>query len=476
MANVGYQYVNDFTESTIAEHMRFLHVTQPPDIVVVGAGQYPQALGFAKAVVAAPWQTEVIFRDRKRLFDLGFSGADNGIHNHVTPDYWYSQVGRYYAGSGLIPMPDNEGFSPNYGKWTGGSKGVDGAIQLAAKDGMQLAVGAFSTHNPHRTLWYTLLPMFEALLEHGGKFVPHIYYSDSPSVKNDDGFQHVLELLGYVCKELTVPMSAFDVVITEFGRAYNPDGKALQANRGYVSDGIGQGDYARELLDRKKEFIDDKGWKTVVFSKGSWPTGGRNEYGVGKDFDKVIEENAEPVLPVVPPTKPDRPIVPPVTVDPFYPALPAADDSRWVEVMLSAVDDNGEAATRTNIRTVPNAVGNTPIAQLIGPGNLVEVIEDSGVSGWWMIKTLYAGKQVIGWISSDYVRIDLSPPEGVPAEDRPGKPTKPPIVIVTQADLLALSDLVAETALADKESYEARQRLYKAANLLLSQLSERMIQ
>lgn len=479
--NPGFQYVNSFTEANIAEWVAYQAAAQPPFNTIVGAGQYPQALGFANWLIAQPWQTQVIFRDRKRLFDLGYQHADNGIHLRMTPDFWFSQVGRHYVDKGgkWLMMPDNEGFSPAYGTWMGSLKpNAPGAMKIAHDNGVRLAVGAFFTHNPPKgfdkldpkdfSLWATLIPMFEALVEYPEHvFAPHIYWSRPPkSVENLDGFTHTAELIAYMAKLLTVELSVFTVCITEYGRAHNPDGKALDARRGWVSDGIGPKVYADEFMQLKREKSDPHGWHVNGYCKGFWPDDNNNQYGVPQAFDQqIIDNHLEQTQSI------DLPKSEPPIVIPPYPPLAKHTDPRWVGGMAAAILLDGSIGKETKVRPFPTTAGNNPLALVKGAGNLVSVIKDipGAPPKWWQIKGVHLGREYIGWIHSDY--ISFTPLKG----DTPDQPC-PTQVYLTASDLEELKELLKLSRKIDdmqNQYLQAKQGLYDRADSFINQLTER---
>lgn len=292
----GLHYVSGFDAASVARHWAHLRKVQPRWMVAVGAGQFNEARDFARSVQNDPIRTNVIFRHWKSV--LG-SFSDNGRMNDLTGAEWIERVGAQHVNAPYWVMADNE---------SAGVQVVNNTADLiprASSVKLKLAVGAWSSHNPHKADWPLYMPLFEQLYAHPEHvYAPHIYYSRPPkSVENLDGFKLIADHLAHVERMMGAPIP-FPVVITEYGRLANPDGTWLDPDKGYALEGINETEYADELIRLASAYPK---WHFVVFSSGAWGT--RGSLGVGKAYEERMEQYASGELPM-----PIAPISPPEMV------------------------------------------------------------------------------------------------------------------------------------------------------------------
>lgn len=286
-------YVSGFDSGTVNNiHWPHLRKANYKWIVVVGAAQYSEARDFARNVQNDPLRTNVIFRHWKSV--LG-SASDNGRMGVLTGAEWMERVGSQHIHAPYWIMPDNEGLGVTVAKNTAD------LIPRASSVKLKLAVGAWSSHNPARADWLDYMPLFEQLYAHPEHvYAAHIYYSKPPkSVENMDGFTLVADHLRFVEQRMGAPIP-FEVVITEVGRLANPNGTWLDPDKGYGLEGIGERDYADELV---KLAVQYPKWTLVTFSRGAWGT--RGSLGVGKDYENRMEEYASGAIAMPIPLEPE---------------------------------------------------------------------------------------------------------------------------------------------------------------------------
>lgn len=380
----GLHYVSGFDAASIARHWAHLRKVQPRWMVVVGAGQYNEARDFARAVQTDVIRTNVIFRHWKSV--LG-SFSDNGRMNDLTGAEWIERVGSQHVNAPYWVMADNE---------SGGLTVVKNTADLiprASSVKLKLAVGAWSSHNPHRVDWPLYMPIFEQLYAHPEHvYAPHIYYSRPPkSVENLDGFKHVADHLAHVEKVMGAPIP-FEVVITEYGRLANPNGTWLDPDKGYALEGISEAAYADELVWLASPY---KKWHFVVFSSGAWGT--RGSLGVGKDYEARMEQYASGEIPM-----PSAPISPPEMV---VKLKHGANGLKLRSERTPASTDLGELKP-----------GDTVGYELPTQGGAVV----QGDNQW--LRVYHPVKMLWGWVSAYYIEI---PPFEVTEPEPPQEPEPP---------------------------------------------------
>lgn len=367
---IGFHFVdNIYTDGEIPQHMALLRATKPAWINVLGGAQYREALAFARLVRRDLPDTKVIFRHYK-------DGGDDGMHTRLTADQWWTQIGALYIGSDLTILTDNESGEENltyYSDWHAR------IMELAALDGVSIAYGRFSTHNPPARQWPQLASMFAAGNRYRNLHVwsPNVYYSDD----NLDGISHVLEAWQYYPRVPTV--------IGEYAYAYR-----LDPHKGYRALKINGAVYAHELMEVGQPLW-DSGIAACVYSIGAWPIG-RDTFSLDSDALKVIKDN--PMI---------------LTVDPF----PSGAYDRTGTIHITS------GAPFVNLRAQPDSKSED-LGDIL-EGDVVRTWSTGIVRGWLPVEVVLTSKR--GWVSGSVAGLQqiVEPP----APDN-------------KADLIAIRDLL----------------------------------
>ncbi len=461
----GLHFVGPFHEGQVNgvywPHLRRMNYRW---IVVLGAadindqGRGP-ARDFAAGVANDPIRTKVVFRHWRGVHG---SKSEDGRLGELTPDQWMQRVGVHHLGAPYWLMTDNEGVSPTI------AKANAALIPMAKRDGLKLAVGAWSTHNPRREDWPLYLPMFEAMYQHPdvAVYAPHIYYSRRPSHTNYDGFVFVRDMLAYVEKVMGAPIP-FETVITEYGRCQNKDGTWLDPNNGYGKEGLSQAAYADELLAVMQGAPD---YHYVVFAYGAWGTDG--SVGVWDEYRHRMEEHAAGIRPLPEPMGLN---LPPVNIDdiplPVTPQPPTVFQPARDAVLRIA----------THLRSLPQKAGvsrgvvavDTPVivrepAKPIKADEYTWVhvtVKETGVSGWM---ALHAPLDTL---------FTFAPPQPDPDPEPEPEPPTPPdsdtlivdaLTMQYRAFLLRGKIVRRQIELLDEEAQQLQANILQLANLLES--------
>lgn len=422
MSNLlGYHYVGStFTEAHVAAHMEHLRATNPSWITVHGAEQYKEALAFAKLVRRDLPETRVIFRHCINRTEPG--GAiidsrddDTGRHARMTAQSWWDNIGSRYIGSGLTILTDNESGAADltyYSQWQAK------VMELAARDGVSLATGRFSTHNPPAAQWLQLDDMWRALDDHYHLhiFSPNVYFSDT----NFDGIEHIF---GAWQRCADIGVKPPQTVVGEFAYAYNID-----PHKGYRWVKMSGADYVTRLIQRGAPLW-GAGIAACIYSIGEWPIN-EDTFSLDEDALKALQDRvvSSPPPIIVPP-----PPAPPPTEN--HPPKPQSSDPRFDQDSYKAVPT--EAGSNTVIREFPNPksdkltvleqtgllVGHIPPANL----NPSELAYQNASGVLWQVIRLPDDR--VGYSHSKYIGLTkvVPPVEPPPIVVPPVEP--PPIVV-----------------------------------------------
>lgn len=327
--------------------IRHLKVIQPRWINVTGCSRYKEGLQFIERVYNEVPYCRAIWRG----WDSD-EWRDGGLWQRKTPLEWYQHRVLPHAALlrrlNIVVMTDNEAIVDDmtpYGDW------MAKAIEFAAADNVQVAVGRSSTGTPRETPhpgatknnYQQLEAMYRALSIFGGVLSPNEYFERSPQLSAG----HLFRYQNYWKAMQALGLKPPPTVIGEYGLAYQYD-----PGRGYGAAGIGGAQHARIGIENYRQWYQPYGVDVAWFVWGAW--GNRGTYSLHRDeaFIGTIEDAAKaglltpikaesypppvvqpPPVIVTPPTPPPTPVpVPAPTPAPSIPAQAEIDLRRIIEL------------------------------------------------------------------------------------------------------------------------------------------------
>lgn len=183
---------------------------------------------------------------------------DDNIHQRLSPQAWVDAHAAYGAG-GIIVQADNE---PNVANLPALAQWYAQVMDLAGQRGLAVAVGTFSTGNPHHERYHELEPMWRALDRWHDLhlWLPHEYFDvrvDTSRTWHIGRFQFGWQ----VCDRLGLRRPR--TVIGELGVAQHMD-----AGRGWKAAGLSEDQYADELTKAARAYVDQGVLGACIFSLG----------------------------------------------------------------------------------------------------------------------------------------------------------------------------------------------------------------
>lgn len=285
MNQVGFHFVDSvYTEAEINKHFGLLNDCKPACITILGGSQYKEALDFAKRAKQAFPEMRVIFRHYR-------DGGDDGMHTRVTAREWWDKIGSLYIGTGLTILSDNESMRDDLTPYAAWQSEV---MELAGQNGVGIAFGRFSTHNPPLAKIQHLDRMLITAFKFGKlhTYSPNLYWS----LENTDGFKYPRAVMDYAHKiGVTI-----DVTIGEFALLRD----IRDAHHGWRSCNVSGKAYAYDMVIKSKVHL--PGIPVCAYSIGQWPIGS-DTFSLDKEALDTIKFNPTPL---VKPTNP--PYTPPI--------------------------------------------------------------------------------------------------------------------------------------------------------------------
>lgn len=316
---VGFHFVGGFTEAECNAYFGLLNDTRPACITVLGAGQFDQALRFAKTCKQVYPEMKVIFRhfinkaNPRAMIVFEPQAEDTGRHTRMSAEMWWDHVGKLYIGTGLTVLTDNESTAEDYTRYSAWQSTV---MQLAGAEGVSIAYGRFPAWHPAKSREQQMDAMLKAAFKYPiHNFSPNIYWSPD----NHDAFRHPYYIIDYA-RKLGITLNAS---IGEFGLLRTPQ----DAHHGWRSCGIDGAAYAKQVSELAASKL--PGIPVCVYSVGKWPVNA-DTFSIDDAFMRYIKDHptplvAPPRLPEQTPQIPDPPAPPPVVIPPPAPPPTPAD-------------------------------------------------------------------------------------------------------------------------------------------------------